>query len=104
MKSPSDGKIQSVNSAENADDKTFITIRQTGNFRIKGYVNETNRSSLHEGMEVVIRSRVDDVVQKGTIKIRLEITINKGYRNSYLYQTIFLRTTTLGLWSFLRNI
>ena len=68
VKSPSDGKIQSVNSAENADDKTFITIRQTGNFRIKGYVNETNRSSLHEGMEVVIRSRVDDVVQKGTIK------------------------------------
>ncbi len=68
VKSPSDGKIQSINSAENAEDKTFITIRQTGNFRIKGYVNETNRSSLHEGMEVIIRSRTDDALQKGTIK------------------------------------
>ena len=84
VKSPSDGKIQSVNSAENADDKTFITIRQTGNFRIKGYVNETNRGSLYEGMEVLIRSRIDDALMKGNIKnIDLKNPASSGSSDMY---------------------
>lgn len=41
---------------------TFITIVATGTYRVKGTVNETNRSSIVEGEQVLIRSRVDEDV------------------------------------------
>ena len=71
VKAPNDGVIQSVNNDENADDSgetPFIVIRKTDAFRVKGYVNETNRLSLQEGMEVIIRSRINDATKKTTIK------------------------------------
>lgn len=47
---------------------TFITILGTGNYRIKGKVNEQNRGSIIEGDPVLIRSRVDpQVTWKGTM-------------------------------------
>ena len=68
VKAPDEGSIQSINNDENSQETAFIVIRKTGAFRVKGYVNETNRSSLYEGMEVLIRSRTDDALQKGSIK------------------------------------
>jgi len=67
VKSPVSGKIQSINKSGTSDGSAFITIRETGDFRVKGYVNETNISALFEGMQVLVRSRVDDAVQKGSI-------------------------------------
>ena len=47
---------------------TFITILGTGNYRVKGKVNEQNRASIIEGDPVLIRSRVDpQVTWKGTM-------------------------------------
>ena len=68
VKAPDEGTIQSINSDDNSEETAFIVIRKTGAFRVKGYVNETNRGSLYEGMEVLIRSRTDKAVQKGNIK------------------------------------
>lgn len=71
VKAPDEGVIQSVNKDENSDSSegtAFIVIRKTGAFRVKGYVNETNRGSLYEGMEVIIRSRIDDAMKKASIK------------------------------------
>lgn len=68
VKSPVAGKIQSINKQPQGEETAFIVIRETGDFRIKGYVNETNRNTIYEGMEVLVRSRVDDTVKNGTIK------------------------------------
>ena len=40
--------------------KAFISILSSGEFRIKGTVSELNISSLYQGQEVTVHSRVDD--------------------------------------------
>ena len=47
---------------------TFITILGTGNYRVKGKINEQNMGSIIEGDPVIIRSRVDTkTTWKGTM-------------------------------------
>ena len=67
---PVDGKVQSIN--ENSTDSSgnaaaYITLVQDGAYRVKGKINELNRSDIAVGVSVVIRSRVDDSVWSGTI-------------------------------------
>ncbi|MFQ6963680.1 MAG: efflux RND transporter periplasmic adaptor subunit [Oscillospiraceae bacterium] len=67
---PVDGKVQSIN--ENGTDSSgnaaaYITLVQDGAYRVKGKINELNRSDIAVGVPVVIRSRVDDSVWSGTI-------------------------------------
>lgn len=77
-----DGIIKSVNkdimgSGENSLESdsgssggktTFITILGTGNYRVKGKVNEQNRADIIEGDPVIVRSRVDPkITWKGTM-------------------------------------
>lgn len=58
VKSPVDGEVQSLNPDGGTDNSgnalPFMTIVETGGFRIKGYVNENNASVLTEGTAVVI--------------------------------------------------
>ena len=67
---PVDGKVQAIN--ENGTDSSgnaaaYITLVQDGAYRVKGKINELNRSDIAVGVSVVIRSRVDDSVWSGTI-------------------------------------
>lgn len=68
---PVDGEIKSLNPDGGTDSSgnalPFMTIVETGGFRIKGYVNENNASVLTQGTQVVIRSRVSDQTWKGSI-------------------------------------
>lgn len=52
----------SPDSDSSGDSTAFITILGTGNYRVKGKVNEQNRNSIMEGSPVIIRSRVDPTV------------------------------------------
>lgn len=69
------GVIKSVNQSSNSEmyyvgensGNAFITILETGEFRVKGMVNEQNMYSIIEGAPVIIRSRVDDSVWYGTM-------------------------------------
>ena len=65
------GEIKSVNADGGTDSNgnalPLIAIVQTGGFRVKGYVNESNASVLSEGISVIIRSRVSDQTWQGTI-------------------------------------
>lgn len=65
------GEVKSVNPDGGTDDRgnplPLISIVQTGGFRVKGYVNESNAAVLNEGVQVIIRSRVSDQTWKGTI-------------------------------------
>lgn len=70
------GVIQNINDGENdtsmgyqeETDDSYITIMQTGDYKIKGVVNEQNVMMFSEGQKVIIRSRIDEnKTWKGTI-------------------------------------
>lgn len=67
------GVVKSINKDGTATTSTgeaepFMTVLATGDYRVKGKVNEQNMSSIIEGNPVIIRSRVDeDKTWKGTL-------------------------------------
>ena len=69
--SPVAGVIQSINENGDYDDYgnplPFMTIVETGGYRVKGYINENNAGSLTEGMSVLLRSRVTPQVWHGIV-------------------------------------
>lgn len=69
--SPVDGSVQGINrdgaTDNNGNILPLISLAETGGFRIKGYVNENNASSIYEGMVVLLRSRVNDDTWKGVV-------------------------------------
>lgn len=71
-----DGVVKSINNSDSSDSyasingetEAFMTVLATGNFRIKGTVNEQNISSVIEGQPVIVHSRVDEEqTWKGTM-------------------------------------
>lgn len=60
------GTVKSINDGQSADglegSSAFMTILSTGDFRVKGMVNEQNVWQLSEGTNVIIRSRVDEEI------------------------------------------
>ena len=70
---PVDGRVTSIN--ENGYDNygnplAYITIQQTGSFRIKGILNELQRGGIMEGSRMKIFSRTDeDSVWYGTVSL-----------------------------------
>lgn len=59
-----EGIVQSINENNSFDPMgnpaAFITILQTGNYRVKGTVNELNIAQITPSIPVIIRSRMDD--------------------------------------------
>ena len=64
VKAEISGKVTEINKSGEYDEygerKPFMTIVETGNLRVKGTINEMNRTNLMEGQSVIIRSRIDD--------------------------------------------
>lgn len=61
---PIDGTVKSINENGGVDNYTgemlpFITLIQSGAFRVKGSVNELNRSEFFVGQTVILRSRTN---------------------------------------------
>ena len=52
--------FESDDFGDSSSDDSFITILGTGNYRVKGMINEQNRSELVVGQSMIIRSRADD--------------------------------------------
>ena len=73
VKSPINGIVQSINENGETDDygnpRPYITIVETGAYKVKGYVNESNASAITEGTQVLVHSRVDDAVWNGTVSM-----------------------------------
>ena len=70
--SPVTGRIQSI--SENGTDNygnplAYITIQQTGSYRVKGTIGELQMGVLMEGTRLEIHSRTDDNVWAGTITL-----------------------------------
>ena len=69
VKAPIAGRVMSVSETEenNSDmyysdggSEAFITIMDMQTYRVEGSVNEMNAGTIQEGMEVLIRSRMDE--------------------------------------------
>ena len=84
--SPVTGVVQAINQEGSTDDfgnpLPLMTIVETGGYRIKGYINENNAASLYEGMSVLLRSRVNEQLWRGTVS---EIDWNNPEQNSNNY-------------------
>lgn len=70
--SPVDGRIQSI--SENGMDNygnplAYITIQQTGSYRIKGTIGELQRGAVMEGTRMEVLSRTDDRSWTGTVTL-----------------------------------
>ncbi len=69
-----DGVVQSIHANRDqssyyeSGDQAFITVIKTGDYRIKGTVNEQNFTQIWEGAPVLVHSRVDAAqTWKGTV-------------------------------------
>lgn len=87
VKSELNGRITALNPDGGYDNygnvKPFLTILETGDLRIKGTINEMNRDSLYEGMQVVIRSRTTDEAWTGSISMIDWENPTQGNENYY---------------------
>lgn len=84
-----DGVVKTINNSQSDDSGSsdaFMTVMQTGDYRVKGTINEQNVWSISEGQSVIIRSRVDNsITWTGTItKIDTENQVqnNNDYYSS----------------------
>lgn len=73
VKSPVNGRVQEIN--ENGTDNygrpmAYITIQQSGSYRIKGTLGELQRGGIMEGTRIQITSRTDaDQIWTGTVTL-----------------------------------
>ena len=84
------GVIKSINedgTDASGNTTAFMTVLATGDYRIKGKIDEQNVSYLTVGQEVIVRSRVDEnVTWKGTITaIDTETTADNNSNGSVSY-------------------
>lgn len=62
----SDSDLMDMTSSE--DNSAFITIMATGEYRVKGKINEQNMAQIMEGAPVIVHSRVDEsLTWRGTL-------------------------------------
>lgn len=71
VKSPINGKVQSINAEgsmdSNGSELPYMVLMNTGLYRVKAYINETNAMELYEGAKVIVRSRKNDSTWTGTV-------------------------------------
>lgn len=70
--SPVSGRVQSI--SENGTDNygnpvAYITIQQTGSYRVKGTIGELQRGAIMEGTRMEIHSRTDGSLWLGTVTL-----------------------------------
>ena len=91
--SPLSGRVMGVqNGEENQNysgepNSAFITLMDMTTYRVEGNINEMNVGTLMEGMDVLIRSRVDEeVVWNGTLEsIDWENPVSGNQNQMYYY-------------------
>ena len=68
--SPADGTVTNLKTPGSSEDESsdvIMKITAEGAYRVKGKVNEQNVRMLYEGCPMILRSRVDDTVMRGTV-------------------------------------
>ena len=86
--SPVDGRIQSI--SENGTDNygnplAYITIQQTGAYRVKGTIGELQRGAIMEGTRLEVLSRTDGSCWAGTVTVIDYENPSQGNNNNMYY-------------------
>ena len=86
--SPVNGRIQSI--SETGTDNygnpvAYITIQQTGSYRVKGTIGELQRGAVMEGTRMEIHSRTDGSVWAGTVTLVDYESPSQGNDNNMYY-------------------
>lgn len=92
--SPVSGEVTSMNTNGDVYDsqgqkKPYITLMESGTYRVRGTFNENNAGQIMEGVRVRILSRVDDSVWTGTVsQIDWEHPVSRqnGYAEEPVYE------------------
>ena len=72
--------------SDNEDGSAYMTIMATGEYRIKGKINEQNMQEIQEGMDMIVYSRVDETqTWKGTLTTIDKESNSSNSSNSYGY-------------------
>ena len=74
-----DGTVKSVGDTMSGSD-VYISVMKTGDYVVKGKINEMNISQMPQGTKVVIRSRVDNTVWDGFVS-RVDTSQTAGQEN-----------------------
>ena len=88
-----DGIVKLVNPDENASNQgeelPIVAITEMGEFRVKGKISEQTIGNIYPGMEVLIRSRVDETATwPGTISnIETEPNSNNNNNGGFYYDS-----------------
>lgn len=85
-----DGTIKSINENGEYDSYTgmplpYMTIVESGTYRVKGKVNELNRADFFVGQTVVLRSRVDGSQTWTGVITTMDETPEEDSNDSYYY-------------------
>ncbi|MBQ8995906.1 MAG: efflux RND transporter periplasmic adaptor subunit [Oscillospiraceae bacterium] len=78
-----EGTVKTVSDGTTGSD-VYISVMKTGDFVIKGKVNEMNLSQLPQGTQVVVRSRIDDTSWNGFVS-RVDTGQTANDNNEYYY-------------------
>ena len=86
--SPVDGRVQSI--SENGTDNygnpvAYITIQQTGSYRVKGTIGELQRGAIMEGTRLEVLSRTDDSKWSGMVTLVDYENPSQGNNNDMYY-------------------
>ena len=78
-----DGTVKYVSDGTGTSD-VYVSVMKTGDYVVKGKVNEMNISSLPQGTKVVIKSRVDNTTWDGFVS-RVDTGQTAQSENEYYY-------------------
>ena len=85
--SPVDGRVTSISEDETdeyGEPKAYITIQQSGSYRVKGTLNEMQRGSIMEGTRLRMESRLDPTQYwMGTVTLVDYENPTQGNNNGY---------------------
>lgn len=90
VQAPVDGTIKSINENGEYDSYTgmplpYMTIVESGAYRVKGKVNELNRADFYVGQEVLLRSRVDASQTWTGVITTMDESPEEDNNNNYYY-------------------
>lgn len=79
---PVDGTVRKID--EEGQNGAYITIQQSGAFRVKGRLNEMSMGSLNIGSQVTMHSRLDDSSWTGTV-VSIDADDGSDNNNNNMY-------------------
>lgn len=102
--SPIDGRVQSINNGDSMNGQntdTYITIQQSGSYRIKGMLGELQQGGISEGDRLKISSRTDSsATWTGTVTLVDYENPSQGNPNDRYYGNMSDEMTTASRYPF----